>query len=359
MIPLFKVSMSPSARLAAGDVLDSGYIGQGFKVDEFENELQALIAAPTRPVSTNSCTSAITLALMLCDVGPGDEVITTPITCTATNTPIILAGARPVWADVDPITGNIDPEDVARKITPRTKAIIAVDWSGRPCDYTRLRRVSGFVPIIQDAAHTPFPVFGGDYVCMSFGPIKHLTCGDGGALIVTGNRFEAEAQIASARLLRWYGLDRDSKKSFRCEQDIVRIGGKFHMNDINAAIGLDNMKNVSENVREHYGNAFFYNRYIVNRPFARTPPACLTSAWWVYTMVVSDRESFSRHMAEHGVETSQVHARNDKHSALNFPNGPLPGVDEFDAHQVSIPCGWWVTSEQRRHIIKAVNEWSQ
>ena len=358
MIPLFKVTMASEAGEAVSRVLASGYVGQGARVDAFEEELQAAISAPTRPVSTNSCTSAITIALMLCDVGPGDEVITTPITCTATNTPIILAGARPVWADVDPITGNIDPEDVARKITPRTKAIIAVDWSGRPCDYDHLRRISGFVPIIQDAAHTPFPVFGGDYACMSFGPIKHLSCGDGGALVVTGNRFEPDAQIASARLLRWYGLDRDSKKSFRCEQDIARVGGKYHMTDINAAIGLANLPHAYERARQHYGNAFFYGRYIVNRSFARTPPASLASPWWVYTMVVSDRESFSRHMASYGIETSQVHARNDKHSGMNYPNGELPGVDHFDAHQVSIPCGWWVTSEQRRHIIKAVNDWT-
>ncbi|KPV51456.1 hypothetical protein SE17_21085, partial [Kouleothrix aurantiaca] len=135
MIPLFNVFMADDAAARVADVLASGYIGQGQQCEAFEQALQPLLDTPAPPLLLNSCTSAIDLALHLSGVGPGDEVITTPVTCTATNSPIVTRGARPVWADVDPITGLIDPADVARKITRRTKAILGVDWGGSVCDY--------------------------------------------------------------------------------------------------------------------------------------------------------------------------------------------------------------------------------
>src|SRR5262245_48065207 len=107
MIPLFKVAMSPEAPARVAGVLESGYIGQGEQVETFEAALQTLLGTPTPPLTTNSCTSALDLALHLTHVGPGDEVITTPVTCTATNSGIVTRGAIPVWADVDPLTGLI------------------------------------------------------------------------------------------------------------------------------------------------------------------------------------------------------------------------------------------------------------
>jgi len=351
MIPLFKVPMSSDAAVAVSRVLRSGYVGQGAIVDEFEAALQREFQLAVRPITTNSCTSAIQLALMLLNVGPGDEVITTPITCTATNAPIVLAGARPIWANTDPNTGNIDPNDVAAKITGRTKAIIAVDWSGRACDYTRLRRFG--IPVIQDAAHGPLTPFGGDLVCLSFGPIKHLTCGDGGALVVYDPEMSRQA-----RLLRWYGLDRTGTKSFRCEQNIERVGTKLHMNDINASMGLANLPRLAEIVRRHRQNALLLDALIQLRPELTKPAMDHTSCWWVYTLTVIDRPSFQAYMSLHGIEASQVHARNDKHTGFHYPNGPLPGVDLFDKTQISIPCGWWLSNEEVRHIAWAVNTWN-
>lgn len=359
MIPLFKVAMQPEAVSAVERVLLSGYIGQGPLVDEFETELKRVCMLPRRPVTTGSCTEAITLALLLLGVGPGDEIITTPVTCTATNSPIVLAGAMPVWADVDPLTGNIDPSDVRSKIGPATKAIVAVDWGGRPCDYAALRLTSpvGYqVPIIQDAAHNPFAPPLGDFVCYSYGPIKHLTCGDGGSLLITGD----EEYDRKARLLRWYGLDRTSRKSFRCEQDIQRVGGKFHMNDINAAIGLANLPALPHLVSLHRANAMHLDSLIQN-PLVQKLPMEPMSAWWVYTIKVPSAEArigFEQHMKRWGVEVSQVHARNDRHTGFLYKNIPLPGVDEFDSRQVSIPCGWWMTPEDVQHVGKAVNAWN-
>jgi dTDP-4-amino-4,6-dideoxygalactose transaminase len=351
MIPLFKVAMSPEAPARVADVLASGYIGQGEQVEAFERALQQLLDLPTPPLTTNSCTSAIDLALHLIGVGPGDEVITTPVTCTATNSPIVTRGAIPVWADVDPLTGLIDPSSVEYKlgVTPRVKAIMAVDWGGALCDYDALKQFG--IPVIQDAAHSLTAGIGGDYVCWSFQAIKHLTTGDGGAL------WCPPEQMERARLLRWYGLDRRSKADFRCEQNIQEVGFKYHMNDIAAAIGLANIGATEGMITEHRRNAATYNHRLARLPGITRPPWSFDSSWWLYTLLVKDRPGFIAHMAERGIACSPVHARNDTHAAFHFPNGPLPGVDHFASRNVAIPVGWWLSTEDRRTVIEAVQAW--
>lgn len=332
------------------------YIGEGPRVAEFEREFAALTGV-SRVLALNSCTSAIDLALHLCGVGPGDDVITTPMTCSATNTHIVLRGARPVWADVDPITGLIDPECVRRQLTPRTRAVIAVDWAGRRCDYERLRYVLrdacfDDVPIIQDAAHSLTAGLGGDYVCFSFQAIKHLTTGDGGALITPHHCHER------ARLLRWYGLDRTQGESFRCSQNIGEAGFKYHMNDIAASMGLGNLPDVPKIVARHRENAAYYHQALAGCPGVTLPPPDDSSAWWLYTLLTDGRDELIERLASKGIESSPVHTRNDKHSAFNFPNGPLPGVDAFASRELAIPTGWWVTNQERERIADAVVAWA-
>ncbi len=348
MIPLFKVAMSPESAPRVADVLASGYIGQGEQVEAFERALQDLLGTPVPPLTTNSCTSALDLALHLCGVGPGDAVITTPVTCTATNSPIVTRGAIPVWADVHPLTGLIDPVDVAYKlgITPRTKAIMAVDWGGALCDYTALKAFG--VPIIQDAAHHLSPPLG-DYACYSFQAIKFLTTGDGGALWCPSQ------QLERARLLRWYGLDRRSTADFRCAQNIHEVGYKYHMIDIAAAIGLANIGGVRELIGRHQANAHDYFMKISST--LAVPRWDAQSPWWLYTLLVEDRAGFIAHMADRGIAASPVHARNDTHAAFRYPNGPLPGVDHFAARNVAIPVHWALTSDDRARVIEAVQQW--
>jgi len=335
--------MSPEAEEAVAEVLASGYIGQGAKVDEFEEELQLALHLPAAPLTTNSCTSALDLALELIGVGPGDEVVTTPMTCTATNGVIVKRGARPVWADVHKVSGLIDPIDVFRKITPRTKAIMAVDWGGAPADYGLLKTFGP--PIIQDAAHSFGGTVGGDYVCWSFQAIKHLTTGDGGALLAPPEQMER------GRLLRWYGLDRRSSESFRCTQDITEVGFKYHMNDIAAAIGLANLPLALDHVDAHWECADWISRTLYGHPAVEHP-------WWFFTVVNNERDALSAHLAERGIESSPVHARNDKHTAFNFPNGLLPGVDYFSTHMLAIPCGWWLVQDEMEQIIEGLESFA-
>lgn len=360
-IPLFKVRMGEAAAPRVASVLTSGYIGQGEECERFERAFGGLIGAAQPPLLLNSCTSAIDLALHLIGVGAGDEVITTPITCFATTAPIVWRGAVPVWADVDPATGNIDAIDVLNKVTPRTKAILAVDWAGRACDYDRLHLAS--LPVIEDAAHGPLIEYrgesvataGGNYVCYSHQAIKFLTLGDGGSLITPADQTER------ARLLRWYGLDRRSKADFRCEQDIGEVGFKHQSNDIAAAIGMANLPGTPYAVARARRHAEFYARALADVPGVTVPAFDAGASYWICSLLVHDRPSFMAHMKAAGIAVSPVHRRTDAHSAIATVGqwrGPSTGVDFYDAHQCAVPNGWWLTPEERDHIASAIIDWA-
>lgn len=369
-IPLFKVSMENLAGNRVNEVLRSGYIGQGERCKELEYEFWRSVwpeePSPRPPLLVNSCTSAIDLALHLIGVGPGDRVVTTPQTCTATNSPIVTRGAIPVWADVDPVTGLIDT-DWAVSLAARTqaKAIIAVDWAGRICDYGALKRAG--VPVIQDAAHRgpmPFPdgVVLGDYICWSTQAIKFLTTGDGGFLAVP------PAQYERAKLLRWYGLDRETSADFRCAQDIKEVGYKYQSNDIAASVGLANMERAKRAVERHQTNAEWLWGNLNQHPFPggrfQMPPFDPFCHYWMFPALVDDREGFQAHMLKRGISTSEVHRRNDGHTAFSMASGEYdygavhrPGLDSFSARQVNIPCGWWLTDDDLSRIVEAVESW--
>lgn len=210
--------MSPLTKDLVAKTLDSGFIGQGPRYDELEKDLGLKFGK--KPILTNSCSSALIMSLKLAGVGPGDYVISTPNTCYATSAAIIEVGARICWADTDPITGNISPESVAdwMGMYPTPKAIMAVNWAGRPCDYTSLK--SHGIPVIEDAAHCmvdPRGLNHGDYICYSLGPIKFWTSGDGGVLFTPEDKFDR------AYSMSWYGLDRRVGASFRCLHSNTRV----------------------------------------------------------------------------------------------------------------------------------------
>jgi len=358
-VPLFKVFVDvPAALKNLEEVLSSGYIGQGPKTDSFERQFAEHHGCdPELVVLTNSCTSALDLAYELCEVGPGSDVVTSPVTCTASNTPIVKRNARPVWADVDHWTGLIDQLDVVRKIGVRTKAVVAVEWGGQRVEMPKLP-----VPLVVDRAHS-FPMKGEKndsypgtvFYCYSFQAIKHVTMSDGGALVCP----DLES-AKKARLLRWYGLDRRSGASFRCAQNIQpeTLGFKYQPNDVTAAIGLANLPHAERIVEAHRANALWYSTNLeVDGRLLYVPLVDEFSSHWIFTLIVEERDGFIRHMEERGIAVSPVHARNDKHDGFKYPSGPLPGVDFFDAHQVSIPVGWWVTPEQRERVAQAVHDW--
>ena len=373
-IPLFKVHMADKAGAEAAKVLNSGYVGQGPKVEEFENHLKRFFNHDYC-LTLNSGTSGLQLALHLLKTSPysaypslqpGDEILTSPLTCTATNFAILANNFRIKWVDVDPLTLNMDLDDLARKITHKTRAIMLVHWGGYPHDLDKIKEIQrrtkdvfGFEPVvIEDCAHS----FGASYKdrligthgnlsVFSFQAIKHLTSVDGGLLITPHQDL-----YKRGKLMRWYGIDRESnRKDFRCEADILEWGFKFHMNDVSAAIGLENLKVIDPVLKRHNSNASYYRKHLNSSQVTLLESAPdRQSADWLFTIRVENRDGFIRRMAERGIVTSRVHERNDKHTCVREFMSHLPNLDKVVKDMVCLPVGWWVTDEDREYIVDCI-----
>src|SRR6516164_6325716 len=234
--------------------LRTGWLGTGPKVAQFEREFREYKGAPYA-VAVNSCTAALHLSLLVAGIGPGDEVITTALTFCATVNTIIHAGAKPVLVDVDPATLNIDPEAVAAKITGRTKAIVPVHFAGRACDMDALVTIAQRhgLTIIEDCAHAVETTYKGkqagtfgSFGCFSFYVTKNLTTGEGG-MILTAD----EAHADRIKILALHGMSKDAWQRFSDEgykhYYVVECGYKYNMMDIQAAIGIHQLRRIQKN----------------------------------------------------------------------------------------------------------------
>ena len=366
MIPLFKVRMSDVSE-DLNKVLHSGYIGEGTKVIEFENALRSYFNNPFCN-TTNSATSALHLALHMAKNNVRNEVLTTPLTCSATNFPIVANGLDIKWVDVNPNNCNMNMEDLRRKISKKTLAIMLVHWGGYPCDLDEVKSIQddceklyGFKPIvIEDCAHA----FGskykgkligthGNFCVFSFQAIKHLTCGDGGLLI--SPNYESHKR---AKLLRWYGFDREKGIDTRCEQNVSEWGYKFHMNDINATIGLKNLETINPFLQKHKENGRFYQENLKDVPGVTLLDNAdeYESSYWIYTMRTDERDDFIKAMDNAGIMCRRVHDRNDKHDCLKQYQTFLPKTTDVCIDMVCIPSGWWVSEEDRNYIVDTIKK---
>ena len=194
----------------------------------------------------------------------------------------------------------------------------------------------------------------GNFVMNSLQAIKHITSVDGGLLFLPH-----ENLYKRGKLLRWYGIDRESnRKDFRCEANIEEWGFKFHMNDVNATIGMENFKHVKEITSKHKENAAYYDEALKNTPgiILLKRHSDRESSFWIYSILVDRKEDFYRYMKECGISTSQVHERNDKHTCVREFVCSLPNLDKTIGKMVSIPVGWWVTPEDRQYIVDTIKK---
>jgi len=358
LIPLVKPYMPPNYELMPEleSMLYSGYIAEGEAVYEFEKKLGDYLHNQYI-ISVNSGTAALHIALLLAGVGKGDEVISTPLTAEPTNVAIKLTGANVVWADIDPNTGLIDPNSVKENITDKTKAIVLVHYAGMVCNMNEFLKISKEfnIPIIEDAAHSLGSLYNNkpigsisDFTCFSFQAIKHMTTVDGGAIALKN-----EEMCSKARKLRWFGLD---KKVSRLNNDITEVGFKYNMNNVNAVIGLVQLRHIEEIVSKHKNNGNYYDNELKNIPgiklltyYDNTEPS-----YWLYTLKVQNRKDFIRMLESKGVVASVLHKRNDFHSVFKNSKKELPNLDKFYSEFVHIPCGWWVNDEDREMIVDAI-----
>lgn len=358
MLPIVKVAMPPKEVLmpALEAVLYSGMIGEGEFVYQFEAAFAQLFGLQN-VVATSSGTAALHLAMLLSGIEPGDEVITTSMTAEPTNTTILQMGAKPIFADVDSLTGNLDPSAVEALITADTKAICVVHYAGYPARLTELRSIADRhgLSLIEDCAHALGASYGnqsigtiGDYSIFSFQAIKHMTTVDGGALVV-----KDAAKIQEARRLRWFGL---AKGVPRTEVDITRVGYKYNMHNVAAVIGLKQLEHITPLLERHQANGQFLDQALQHIPGLQPAKyeASAQSAYWLYTLLADDSDDVERILAEERVMASKLHRPNHFHSVFKEFVRPMPQLDVFYKKLVHVPCGWWVSDEDREKIVTAL-----
>ena len=363
-IPLFKVFIPKDAEQKLKNTLSSGFLAEGKKVQIFAKKISKYIKNPN-VVLTNSCTMAITMAYKIAGVGPNTEVITTPLTCIAGNIPILSLGAKPVWADVCKKTGMVTAESIKPLINKKTRAIYVLHKEGSPANLDEiyaLKKYNKKIRIIEDAAHA----FGaeknkkkigsfGDFICFSFQAIKHITTGDGGAL-VCGNRED----YFKAKKLKWFGIDRDNREGRDVwNEDIPEWGFKGNMNDIAASIGVSQMNHIDWILNKFHQNGRRYDEAFKKikgvQTLERDPKDFQT--YWGYTILVKNRVKLKKVLNKFNIESGQIHTRNDKYSMFNSKKkSDLPNTDWFDKSEIAIPCGWWVSKEAQNYIIEKVKE---
>ena len=358
----FHTHISPKALELAADTLRSTFVSEGNRVREFEGELARTIGM-SQPVAVNSGTSALHLALVLAGVGPGDEVILPAQTFIATGLVVLMCGARPVFADIQPHTGNIDPSSMRTKMTSRTKAVMPVHWGGYPCDMEELSALAceNNLTIIEDAAHALGASYRGRavgslsrFTVFSFQAIKHLTTGDGGALCCL---YEQDYEEAQRR--RWFGIDRARHLPGPLgerEYDLDSVGFKYHLNDLAAAVGLGNLPDMPGNLARHRQIAKFYRDRLQHIP-GLTLLECSDDregTWWIFTVLVEQRQAFVHALKSRGIPTSVVHQRIDRNRVFGGVDQSLVNQTYFDDHQIALPVHVGLNDDDLEKVIAAV-----
>jgi dTDP-4-amino-4,6-dideoxygalactose transaminase len=315
-------------------------------------------------LAVGSGTDALHLAYLLADVVAGDEVIVPVFTCTATNIPLLYIGATPVFADINPDTMNISIEDVERKITKKTKAIACVDYGGVPNDYNALNAlcVKHGLKLISDGAHSLGTKYNNvysaqlaDFTIFSFQAIKTLTTGDGGLLAIKDSSL-----LEKAKKLRWFGIDRTAKQGGIWENDIVDIGFKYQMNDISAAIGLAGLKEIQDVV--DYRNELFreYENHINSNRVRIVGKSSETnyfnSAWLLTIIIDKDRIALMKKLRENGIESAQVHYRNDRYKIFGERRIDMSYMDDVEERYLVLPLHTKMGKDHVAKICKIINE---
>jgi perosamine synthetase len=352
-IPMARPLIDEETRQAVLEVLESGRLAQGPRVLEFEERFAEWNEVPFA-IAVSSGTAALLLALMALGVGPGDEVITTPLTFAATANVVLFVGARPVFADIDPMTLNLDPEAVERRITARTRAILLVHLYGNPCEMEAFQELAERygLALIEDAAHAPGALYQGKPVgsfgigCFSFYATKNITTGEGG-MITTGD----------PRLARRLRMLRDHGQSAKYVHEI--LGLNFRMTELQAAIGIGQLIHIdSWNARRRALAAIYDARLRGVDKLAITPRS--TPVYHLYTIRVPAglRDMLRQRLEEAGIETG-VHYpiplyRQPLYQRLGY-NDSLPVAERATQEVLSLPIHPALREEEILYVIETVN----
>jgi len=355
------------------DSLRSGWLGTGPKVARFERDFAAYKGAD-QAVAVNSCTAALHLSLLAAGLGPGDEVITTPLTFCATVNAILHAGATPVLADVDPITFNLDPAAVAARITPRTRAILPVHFAGRPCNMGALVALAEQhdLRVIEDCAHAIESTYEGqaigtfgDFGCFSFYVTKNVVTGEGGMILA--RRAEDAARLKTLAL---HGMSHDAWKRFSDSgyrhYQVVECGFKYNMMDLQAAIGLHQLARVEASWQRRRAIWARYQDAFADLPVTRPAESDPHSrhAHHLYTLLVDEarcgrtRDEFLEHMTAQRIGVGVHYLSLPEHpyyqDRLGWRPVDTPNAMRIGRQTVSLPLSPALTDADVADVIAAV-----
>lgn len=355
------------------DSLKTGWLGTGPKVQRFQDDFANYIGSKYA-LAVNSGTAALHLSLLACGISPQDEVITTPFTFVSTANVILHCGAIPKFVDVDRHTMNINPDLIERAITPKSRAIIPVHIAGRPCEMDKILELARKyeLKVIEDAAHCIEGIYKGrkigtigDFTCFSFYATKNLATGEGG-MITTDDDNAAE----KIRMLSLHGLSDDAWKRYSSSEfkhyEVTCPGYKYNMMDIQAALGIHQLKRLNENLRrreeiwKRYDQAFADLPIITPAP----PEPFVVHARHLYTILIDkdrvgiSRDEFARKLRQLNIGTGihflSVHLHKYYRETFGFKPDDFPEANYLSQRTLSLPLSAKLTDEDVEDVINTV-----
>jgi len=376
-LPFARPDISNAEIMAVVRTLRSGWLTMGPRVLEFEEAFRKYIGA-RHAVAFNSCTAALHTTLVALRVGPGDEVVTTPFTFAATANVVALVGARPVFADVEPDTLNLDPSNANARLCARTKAVIPVHYGGQPCDLDALaeRAHAHGAFLLEDAAHA----FGAEYrdrrigstgtAAFSFYATKNLTTGEGG--MVTTDDSDLADRL---RLLRLHGISRDAWKRYTVAGDwyyeVVEAGFKYNMTDTQAAMGLVQLRRADGLLKRRRSHARYLTKEFKDVPNLTLPQERpdTSNAWHLYPIRLNlprlriDRAKFIEALRAENIGSSvhfiPLHLQPYYRDRFGYRRGDFPVAEAAYERIISLPFYAGMTREDLDDVVEAVGKIAQ
>jgi len=356
-IKLFDPAIDEREIKKAVKTLMSGFWASGAgggQVQEFEKNFKKFINSKSC-VSVNSGTAALHLAAALCDI-KGKEVILPSLSFVSTAHAIMYNGGIPVFVDVNPHTLCIDPEEIKKKISKKTRCIIPVHFGGMPADIKKIQKLSNSnIMIIEDAAHACGSEFNGkkigshgDFVCFSFHPVKNLAMPTGGLISINNHNYKKITEDLKSK--RWCGI---SNRKY-ADYDVDKIGWNFYMNELSAAIGLVQLQKIKKMNNKRKSIAKIYDKEL---NVSKKIPFTSTCVYHLYWICVRDRNFFRKKLLEKGIETG-THYKPIHQMSLYKKSVKLPLTEKIAKEIVTIPIHPNLTESQIDYIVKTANRFS-
>lgn len=371
MIPLTKPYITNDEIEKVAEVLKSGWLAQGKKVEELEHKI-AKYAGTKYAVATSSCTTALHISLILAGIGEGDEVIVPSLTFVATANSVLYTGATPIFAEIEQRTYNIDPKDIEQKITKKTKAIIPAHQAGLPAAMPEIMRLAKKynLLVIEDAAPGLGSSIKGKMIgsfghlnCLSFHPRKVITTAEGGMILTNNSSFAKKARILRSHGASVSDRQRHDSRKF-IEEEYPVLGYNYRMSDVHAAIGLAQFKKISTILKNRQRLAKRYNNLLSKNPFIVLPlvPSDYGSTFQQYFISLSDNAPLSRNqliqkLREKGIQTriGIMAVHNEPLYKKLYPNISLPKTEKAARQIISLPIYTQMTEKEQDQVIRELD----